>query len=583
MGTAQLMAYCGYIGGGRNIENLIKSLYNDSIRSIEETVYGMTLVARQIFFVNCIKVIDKSYYDYVMAKNDESASFFFRILKYAYPVLIKYLWTKDFETLIATPLAYADSDVIYQCRTFLCNCAIVGQAEHVLDMEKCGYVSIQSNNDTCTIKYLQNNCWDEYYDSKWTNFYENLIFSSMQKDKHIVALKEKWPTIQEEMRPLCFVWMKEFMGYNTTIEIETYFNDVAYYDSVHSTEWDYFPEQSIFNKVAYVNFTDSIIDLFGYAAKHVRFAELLHSSHPELIAENLFYNIRMEDETLQLIQENQGCSKQDAYIILSCISLSADNSELYNHGQINCAPLIKISRNQYLHSVAGSLFHPFSFLLSSLQQKYPNDFSRNINSRETIFRNQLYEMVGNSFTCIRHNIVIKDGDKTVTDIDAAMVDQISGETALFQLKWQNQTEDSIRSLHSKAKNYAKETMYWVQVVEHWIEQTSEAEIAGHLGNGIKRKNIDKSKIFLFVLGRNHGHYSGVKLTSEKAVWAHWRQRLQCYLILPQSSSISDWYNMLRNSFPSEESVTPTPQEYEIGPYKIVIEGACDDGNLHSAF
>lgn len=177
MGAAQLMAYYGYIGGGRNIESLIKSLYNDSIRSIEETVYGMTLVARQIFFVNCIKVIDKSYYDYVMEKNDESASFFFRILKYAYPVLIKYLWTKDFETLIATPLAYADSDVIYQCRTFLCNCAIVGQAEHVLDMEKCGYVSIQSNNDTCTIKYLQNNCWDEYYDSKWTNFYENLIFS----------------------------------------------------------------------------------------------------------------------------------------------------------------------------------------------------------------------------------------------------------------------------------------------------------------------------------------------------------------------------------------------------------------------
>ena len=132
-------------------------------------------------------------------------------------------------------------------------------------------------------------------------------------------------------------------------------------------------------------------------------------------------------------------------------------------------------------------------------------------------------MVGNSFTCIRHNIVIKDGDKTVTDIDAAMVDQISGETALFQLKWQNQTEDSIRSLHSKAKNFAKETMYWVQVVEHWIEQTPEAEIAGHLGNGIKRKNIDKSKIFLFVLGRNHGNYSGEKLTSEKTVWAQWFQ------------------------------------------------------------
>lgn len=33
----------------------------------------------------------------------------------------------------------------------------------------------------------------------------------------------------------------------------------------------------------------------GYAAKHIHFAGLLQSSHPELIAENLFYNIKMDD------------------------------------------------------------------------------------------------------------------------------------------------------------------------------------------------------------------------------------------------------------------------------------------------
>ena len=105
--------------GGRNLENIIRLLHDDGIEYIEETVGGMSLLERQIFFVNCIKVIDKSYYDYVMTKSDESATFFFDILKYAYPVLIKYLWTKDFETLMATPLARADSDDIYRCRVFL--------------------------------------------------------------------------------------------------------------------------------------------------------------------------------------------------------------------------------------------------------------------------------------------------------------------------------------------------------------------------------------------------------------------------------------------------------------------------------
>lgn len=550
-------------------------MHDDTIEYIEEIVDGMSLVERQIFFVNCIKVIDKSYYDYVMTKSDKSAAFFFDILKYAYPVLIKYLWTKDFETLIATPLARADSDEIYRCRVFLCNCKIVGQTKYILDMERYGYASVRFKNDTCIIKYLQNNCWVEYFDSKCTDFYENLIFSLMQKDERITTLQERWTTIQEEMRPLCFAWLKEFMGYNSTMNIESYFNDVAHYDATHSTEWDYFPGQSKFNGVAYGNFTDAIIDSFGYAAKHIHFAELLQSSHPELLAENLFYNIRMEDETLQLIRENQECSEQDAYTVLSCISLSSDNSELYNQGQVNCSPLIKISRNQYLHSVAGSLFHPFSFLLSSLQQKFPNDFSRNINSREAIFRKQLYEIVGNSFTCINHNIVIKHGSKTVTDIDAAMVDKTSGEIALFQLKWQNQTIDSIRSLHSKAQNYTKETMYWVKSVKHWIESASEAEIAERLGNGIKRKNIDKSKIFLFVLGRNHGNYSGEKLKSEKTVWAQWFQLLQCLLIMPKDFTIADLYNMLQKSSPFDANVKQGLQEYSIGPYKIIVESIND--------
>lgn len=63
--------------GGRNLENIIRLLHDDGIEYIEETVGGMSLLERQIFFVNCIKVIDKSYYDYVMTKSDESATFFF--------------------------------------------------------------------------------------------------------------------------------------------------------------------------------------------------------------------------------------------------------------------------------------------------------------------------------------------------------------------------------------------------------------------------------------------------------------------------------------------------------------------------
>ena len=557
------------------MENIIRSLYDDGIEYIEETVREMSLYARQIFFVNCMKIIDKSYYDYVMLKSDESAKFFFEILRYAYPVLIKYLWTKDFESIVAMPLAHADANEIYRCRVFLCSCKVVGQTGYALDMEKYGYVSIDSKNNTCIIKYLHNNWWVEYSEAKCTDFNENLIYSLIQLDDRVKTLQAQWPMIQEEMRPLCFVWLKEFMGYTSTANIEKYFGDTAYYDAIHSTEWNYFSEQSKFDGIAYGSFISAIIDLSGYAAKHIHFAGLLQSSHPELIAENLFYNIKMEDDIIQLIQENRRCSKKQAQVILSSVSISSDNSELYNLGQVSCAPLVKISRNQYLQSVAGSLFHPFSFLQSSLQQKFPNDFSRNINNRESMFREELYETVGAEFTCIDHNIVVKYDGKVVTDIDAAIVDKNNGEIALFQLKWQNQTVDSVRSLHSKALNYEKETIYWVESVERWLEQTSKADIAGHLGSGIKEKDIDKSKIFLFVLGRNHGHYSGTQLKGEKVVWVQWFQLLQYFLMMKmmqEKFTIKDLYDVLPKNAPANENVKREPQEYSIGPYTIVVEG-----------
>ena len=38
------------------MENIIRSLYDDGIEYIEETVREMSLYARQIFFVNCMKI-----------------------------------------------------------------------------------------------------------------------------------------------------------------------------------------------------------------------------------------------------------------------------------------------------------------------------------------------------------------------------------------------------------------------------------------------------------------------------------------------------------------------------------------------
>ncbi len=548
------------------MEDIIKSLYDEGIEYLENLTKNMNLIKRQVLFSNCIKVIDKSYCDYISVSDNERAVFFYDILKYAYPVLIRFLWTKDFEMLPVVVLAHADTNEIKKCRAILSACRIIGQTEHILEMKKYGIVSTESNGKYCKINFSQENYWVEALEVQYSDLYEQAIFSQFQKDERIRAAESQFPEIYKEMEKLCFVWNKEFIGYNGSQTVENYFNNVAYYDAIHSTEWDYYQDDSLFAGIPYGNYTDAIIDLFGYAAKHVHFAGILQSMHPELLAENLFYNIREENETIHLIQENRSCSKEDAKIILSCISVSSDNCNLFETGQVSCAPLIKISDHQYLHSIAGSLFHPFSFLLSSLGKRFPQDASKNVNCREAAFRQQLYEIIGKGFTCIDHNIVIKKDGKTITDIDAAMMDKNNGDIALFQLKWQNQTADSVRSLHSKSQNFVNETKKWVNDVKQWIEDSSEDNIAAHLGNGIKAKGINKSKIYLFVLGRNHGNYSGERLKDEKTVWAQWYQLLQCFLYLPVNFSIPQLYKVLMDSSPYEINIQEKTKKYQVGEY-----------------
>lgn len=145
------------------------------------------------------------------------------------------------------------------------------------------------------------------------------------------------------------------------------------------------------------------------------------------------------------VRENGDLSVQQAEEVLKVLSLSAANKGLYENTQASCAPLIKISSSQYIHSCAGSLYRPFSFMLDNITILYPNICDKNRNKREAVFRNQLYEMMPN-FHCIDHQIVIKKNGQRITDIDAAAIDYETGEIALFQLKWQDHTSLSPKTL-----------------------------------------------------------------------------------------------------------------------------------------
>ena len=549
-------------------ESNLQRFHDEGVSYLTNYISAMDVWKRQEFFLNCIKVVDKTFLDSISIKDKTKQQFFSEILHYAYPVLIQYAYTNEFEQLPAAVLAKLTEESLNECRTFLSACQLVGWSTYLLELERLGIIKIKDFFNKSKICFRQKNYRIEFIESKFIQYYESIISSQIEKDPRYKEMLDNRERIKERMKHLCFVWNECFIGYDGDQEVENYFNDLAYLDSINDSEGDMYPNDALFNNVSYGTFVNSIVDLRGYAIKHIYFFDVLKKDHPELLTENLFYLIKTKDELLKLIKENGSLSEQQSGEVLNILSLSSLNRELFSNTQASCVPLIRISANQYIHSCAGSLYRPFSFMLDNLALLYPKACSSNRMKREGMFRRQLYDML-TEFQCIDRQIVITKNGQRLTDIDATIIDRETGEIGLFQLKWQDHTSLSPKSLMSKSRNYTNEVIGWIEKITDWIENSSEAEIASLFG--VKARFIDKSKIYLFALGREHGNYSGTAPNTPNCAWVQWYHFLNYILRVGRKKCrLSDMHKDLKDESPHAISIKHKKTIYKYGKYQFII-------------
>lgn len=546
----------------------LQAFHDAGVGYLNSYIASMDIWKRQAFFLNCVKIIDKTFLDSISTEDTAKGRLFTEILHFAYPVLIQYLYTDEFEELPAAVLAKLTEESLHECRSFLCSCQFVGWSAYLLELERLGIIATKDFFNRSKIIFRHKHHRIEFIESKFMQYYEWLISTQIAKDARYKESLENQERIKSRMKELCFVWNEHFIGYDGDQEVEDYFNNLSYLDSIHDTEWDMYSDDTQFNDVSYGSIVDSIVDLGGYAIKHIYFVSILKEKHPELLTENLFYLIKMEKDLLKLIKENGEFTDQQSKKVLDILSLSSTNKNLFFNTQVPCAPLIKISMNQYIHSCAGSLYHPFSFMLDNLTMQYPNLCNSNRAKREAVFRKQLYDTMPD-FRCIDRQIIIAKNGQRVTDIDAVVIDNKTGEIALFQLKWQDHTSSSPKTLLSKAQNYTEEVTEWIKRVTKWIESSSNVEIASLLG--IKAKFVDKSKIYLFALGREHGNYSGEAPNTPNCAWAQWYHFLNYVLRNGRNDiCISEMHKDLKAESPYGINISHKPKVHKLGKYRFII-------------
>lgn len=145
----------------------LEKFYDEGVAYLNDYISSIDIWKRQELFLNCIKVIDKTFLDSITTEGDEKGQFFTDILHFAYPVLIEYVYTDEFEELPAAVLAKLTDDSLLECRTFLCSCQLVGWSAYLLELERLGIVTTKDFCNRSKIIFKQKNHHIELIEAKY--------------------------------------------------------------------------------------------------------------------------------------------------------------------------------------------------------------------------------------------------------------------------------------------------------------------------------------------------------------------------------------------------------------------------------
>lgn len=156
--------------------------------------------------------------------------------------------------------------------------------------------------------------------------------------------------------------------------------------------------------------------------------------------------------------------------------------------------------------------------------------------------------------------------------DVVVIDKKTGEIALFQLKWQDPADYSPFTLKSKRSNYYSAAEKWLEIIEKWLSNSADEDIASKLG--VKVKYFDKKKISIFVLGRRRGNYSGNGPYPYECAWSQWYQIMYAASYLRQENefTISNLYKLIVSTSPFNIKISEKPVTFCYGKYRIKFGG-----------
>lgn len=481
------------------------------------------------------------------------------------------------------PLIQSESDIREWADSFLQYAGKMGLSRQFIDYEKAGLGVFSKNTDSDFIfQYASRNLGlGEFYEKLSYGFLYELKGKTIESEflKHI----SNYNTIKQSLN----LHLKEPLGgwainYIPTPEIDDFYSRLGYFFLVQEQDYDDFSETDLFGGIQYKRYLDFVQEQIGIVIKHIDFCFALVNRNPKINLRDILTFVQSESHYAKIYSNWLNMSEDELKQIMSCVCLDFENSSYHlNMIAPPLPPMIKLSNSQIIRSSAGFKHKPCLFLQHELKRKFPSDYFKAVNNREERFRNELYSLiVGDSLErllTVKRSVEIKDSSYR-TDIDAAIFDKKTKTLALFQLKWQDSFGNSINERRSRISNLYPKSKEWIDKITEWTKQSSHKTILNSLGfNNLTPDETAIEEICLFVIARNHMHFTGVEL-DERASWASWYQLVEVYgrVKMHIDNPLKRLYIGIKATYPQLRSnfdKKPHLADYEIkfSKYKIEVK------------
>lgn len=291
---------------------------------------------------------------------------------------------------------------------------------------------------------------------------------------------KKVDNVRDLMSPLIFpvdLSCGVMMGYDATLEVDEHFFSMAL-DYVRSAqEFAGLHPTSLINQVSVPQFAVVVAVVIGLHLKHVAFGDIALYEYPEISLSQSLTIWTPREELVDVIEIHTNFDRELIERAIDAIVFSPQDVKLIAGGGYVMPLLFDLGQGMLLRPVCSLLRNPF-FSIIELYQKRDNKFINHISKpREDWFRSHVYALfMGNRYRQVNGNIKLRDAGRDVTDLDGVIYDTVSGDLAVFQLKWQDGFTYDVKKMRSKAKNLVEEIGAWGYAVNRWLANKSAVDV-----------------------------------------------------------------------------------------------------------